>query len=53
MQRIAVPMIGGVASSTLLTLEVIRTINSLTKGWGLEPSIGSQRARTTVDGATI
>ena len=33
MQRIAVPMIGGMVSSTLLTLIVIPAIYSLIKGW--------------------
>src|SRR5437868_937751 len=33
MQRIAVPMVGGMASSTLLTLVVIPVIYSLVKGW--------------------
>lgn len=35
MQRIAVPMIGGMASSTLLTLVVIPAIYGLVKGWQL------------------
>ncbi len=35
MQRIAVPMIGGMVSSTLLTLVVIPAIYGLTKGRGL------------------
>jgi Cu(I)/Ag(I) efflux system membrane protein CusA/SilA len=35
MQRIAVPMIGGMVSSTLLTLVVIPVIYSLVKGWQL------------------
>jgi hypothetical protein len=35
MQRIAVPMIGGMASSTLLTLLVIPAIYRLVKGWQL------------------
>jgi copper/silver efflux system protein len=34
MQRIAVPMIGGMASSTVLTLVVIPAIYSLVKGSG-------------------
>jgi len=38
MQRIAVPMIGGMASSTLLTLLVIPVIYALVKGWGLQRS---------------
>jgi Cu(I)/Ag(I) efflux system membrane protein CusA/SilA len=36
MQRIAVPMIGGMISSTLLTLVVIPAIYGLVKGWGLQ-----------------
>jgi len=39
MQRIAVPMIGGMISSTLLTLIVIPAIFGLIKGFGL-PSVG-------------
>jgi Cu(I)/Ag(I) efflux system membrane protein CusA/SilA len=35
MQRIAVPMIGGMASSTLLTLLVIPAIYAIVKGWSL------------------
>jgi Cu(I)/Ag(I) efflux system membrane protein CusA/SilA len=35
MQRIAVPMIGGMISSTLLTLVVIPAIFGLVKGFGL------------------
>jgi Cu(I)/Ag(I) efflux system membrane protein CusA/SilA len=35
MQRIAVPMIGGMISSTALTLLVIPAIYGLVKGWGL------------------
>ncbi|CAN7657619.1 CusA/CzcA family heavy metal efflux RND transporter [Bosea sp. LjRoot9] len=35
MQRIATPMIGGMVSSTLLTLLVIPAIYGLVKGWGL------------------
>jgi copper/silver efflux system protein len=36
MQRIAVPMIGGMVSSTVLTLVVIPAVYGLIKGWGLE-----------------
>jgi Cu(I)/Ag(I) efflux system membrane protein CusA/SilA len=36
MQRIAVPTIGGMVSSTVLTLMVIPAIYGLVKGWGLE-----------------
>ncbi len=35
MQRIAVPMIGGMASSTVLTLVVIPVVYGLVKGWQL------------------
>jgi Cu(I)/Ag(I) efflux system membrane protein CusA/SilA len=37
MQRIAVPMIGGMISSTILTLIVIPAVYSSIKGWGLSP----------------
>ncbi len=37
MQRIAVPMIGGMISSALLTLIVIPAIYGLVKGWYLSP----------------
>ena len=40
MQRIAVPMIGGMASSTVLTLLVIPAVYGLVKGWTL-PQAGS------------
>ena len=36
MQRIAVPMIGGMISSTLLTLVVIPAIYGLVKGWQIQ-----------------
>ena len=35
MQRIAVPMIGGMVSSTILTLVVIPAIYAVVKGWAL------------------
>ena len=38
MQRIAVPMIGGMVSSTVLTLVVIPAVYALVKGWGLPTS---------------
>jgi Cu(I)/Ag(I) efflux system membrane protein CusA/SilA len=41
MQRIAVPMIGGMVSSTLLTLIVIPAVYGLIKGWRL-PAGGEQ-----------
>ena len=37
MQRIAVPMIGGMVSSTLLTLIVIPAVYGLVIGWNLSP----------------
>jgi copper/silver efflux system protein len=43
MQRIAVPMIGGMISSTLLTLIVIPAVFGLVKGFGLPP--GDHAAR--------
>ena len=41
MQRIAVPMIGGMTSSTILTLVVIPAIYGLIKGWRLPISAGA------------
>jgi copper/silver efflux system protein len=42
MQRIAVPMIGGMISSTVLTLVVIPVIYAIVKGFALrEPGIAS------------
>jgi len=38
MQRIAVPMIGGMVSSTLLTLIVIPAIYAVVKGFGFKRS---------------
>jgi copper/silver efflux system protein len=38
MQRIAVPMIGGMVSSTVLTLVVIPSIYAVVKGIGLPPA---------------
>lgn len=35
MQRIAVPMIGGMISSTFLTLIVIPAVYGIAKGWNL------------------
>ena len=44
MQRIAVPMIGGMVSSTVLTLVVIPAVYGLVKGWGLEGTRQQVRA---------
>jgi Cu(I)/Ag(I) efflux system membrane protein CusA/SilA len=46
MQRIAVPMIGGMLSSTVLTLVVIPAIYAIVKGWGLD------RGRPTAQSAS-
>ncbi|NTF51003.1 efflux RND transporter permease subunit [Rhizobium rhizogenes] len=43
MQRIAVPMIGGMVSSTLLTLVVIPAVYGLVKGWRLPSASLSSR----------
>ncbi|UOK73742.1 efflux RND transporter permease subunit [Ancylobacter polymorphus] len=51
MQRIAVPMIGGMVSSTLLTLVVIPVIYALVKGWSLSTATsdgGSTELQTEV-----
>jgi copper/silver efflux system protein len=53
MQRIAVPMIGGMVSSTLLTLIVIPAIYAVVKGWSLRrerKTASPERARTAVAG---
>jgi Cu(I)/Ag(I) efflux system membrane protein CusA/SilA len=47
MQRIAVPMIGGMVSSTLLTLAVIPAIYAVVKGWRLRES-GAESKRAMV-----
>ena len=39
MQRIAVPMIGGMVSSTLLTLVVIPAIYAVVKGWAIRSPV--------------
>jgi len=44
MQRIAVPMIGGMLSSTLLTLIVIPAIYALVKGWRLSRTAADEAA---------
>lgn len=41
MQRIAVPTIGGMVSSTLLTLIVIPAIYALVKGWRLPRGVAA------------
>jgi Cu(I)/Ag(I) efflux system membrane protein CusA/SilA len=49
MRRIAVPMVGGMVSSTLLTLLVIPALYTIVKGWGLPYQVGKPllaKART-------
>ena len=46
MQRIAVPMIGGMISSTLLTLIVIPAVYGIVKGWNLRVA-GAMEAHDT------
>jgi Cu(I)/Ag(I) efflux system membrane protein CusA/SilA len=47
MQRIAVPMIGGMLSSTVLTLIVIPAIYAVVKGWGLSRSDSAPQSTST------
>jgi len=51
MQRIATPMIGGMVSSTVLTLLVIPAIYGLVKGWGLPAAAGLSGRHPTDGGA--
>lgn len=44
MQRIAVPMIGGMVSSTLLTLIVIPAVYGVVKGYGLKNARAENQA---------
>ena len=53
MQRIAVPMIGGMASSTLLTLVVIPAVYALVKQAGLHRQQASAVAITRHDGVEV
>ncbi|NKK98723.1 CusA/CzcA family heavy metal efflux RND transporter [Rhizobium leguminosarum bv. viciae] len=50
MQRIAVPMIGGMVSSTLLTLIVIPAVYGLIKGWRLPAASESAAAAADQSG---
>ena len=52
MQRIAVPMIGGMVSSTILTLVVIPAIFAIVKGFGL-PVASSDSGRTTAFSSSV
>jgi Cu(I)/Ag(I) efflux system membrane protein CusA/SilA len=44
MRRIAVPMVGGMVSSTILTLLVIPAIYAIAKGWQLQRAAAAARA---------
>jgi Cu(I)/Ag(I) efflux system membrane protein CusA/SilA len=50
MQRIAVPMIGGMVSSTLLTLIVIPAIYGLIKGWRMPYSVARDEPKGVLRG---
>ncbi len=50
MRRIAAPMIGGMVSSTVLTLVVIPAVYSLWKGWQLERASASDRHPAEIGG---
>jgi Cu(I)/Ag(I) efflux system membrane protein CusA/SilA len=52
MQRIAVPMIGGMISSTILTLIVIPAIYGLVKGWWL-PAKAPQVVRESLEAIAL
>ena len=52
MRRIAVPMIGGMISSTALTLIVIPAIYGLVKGWRLSSLSDNEEARSAMRAAT-
>lgn len=53
MQRIAVPMIGGMISSTILTLVVIPAIYGLVKGWRLPAEAAARTVETEVKQAAL
>jgi Cu(I)/Ag(I) efflux system membrane protein CusA/SilA len=44
MRRVAVPMVGGMVSSTILTLLVIPAIYAIAKGWQLQRVAGATQA---------
>ncbi len=48
MQRIAVPMIGGMVSSTALTLIVIPAVFALIKGYSLPKALGAASVESSV-----
>jgi Cu(I)/Ag(I) efflux system membrane protein CusA/SilA len=49
MQRIAVPMIGGMASSTVLTLIVIPAVYALVKGYGLPKVVDAASVKEMIE----
>ncbi len=53
MQRIAVPMIGGMTSSTILTLAVIPAIYGSVKGWRLPAAAAAPSADTGAEQAAL
>ncbi|MGD9882589.1 MAG: efflux RND transporter permease subunit [Reyranella sp.] len=53
MQRIAVPMIGGMASSTVLTLLVIPAVYGLVKSWSLREGAQARRSRAGSSGLNL
>ena len=55
MQRIAVPMIGGMVSSTILTLVVIPAVYGMIKSYGLPAtrSTGGFQPPNAVDGLSV
>ena len=53
MQRIAVPMIGGMVSSTVLTLLVIPAIYGLIKGWRLPSTVAPEKAASEAASAPL
>lgn len=53
MQRIAVPMIGGMVSSTVLTLLVIPAIYGLVKGWQLPSAAATEKAASEPPSARL
>jgi Cu(I)/Ag(I) efflux system membrane protein CusA/SilA len=52
MQRIAVPMIGGMVSSTVLTLVVIPALYAFIKGWPLSSPEQTRGLRESADVTT-
>jgi Cu(I)/Ag(I) efflux system membrane protein CusA/SilA len=53
MSRIAAPMIGGMVSSTILTLVVIPAVYALIKGWRLAASADHVPTRAGVRAAEV